>query len=322
MFDLMVAATWSHGAFDLNDKAEKIAASLEEKGFEGIERDTILKCVTAVKFGGIKKEQVLDLRNIPGNEMEALVADTSEAMLKTIDLLSTEFRVFSWDFLPYEALVIILCYVFSKTKSLSGEQVVRLRQWFWRASFSERYRVGGEGFVSRDLAEVRAFVVQGKGDAKSFGEIGALGKTTFRIGNSRTRAFALSLAIKQPKNITNGASIDTAVALSQFNKKQFHHIYPRAYLAKSGEPLDSNSILNVCMLAASENNSISDSNPNDYLPQYIQRLGEEVEAIFSSNLLPSPLKFNYETGTYSSFIGTRESILSSYWNTLCDGRLR
>ncbi len=321
MFDLMVAATWSHGAFDLNDKAERIAASLEEKGFEGIERDTILKCVTAVKFGGIKKEQVLGLRNIPGSEMEAAVAVTSEAMLKTIDLLSTEFRVFSWDFLPYEALVIILCYVFSQTKALSNEQVARLRQWFWRASFSERYRVGGEGFVSRDLEEVKSFVVQGKGDAKYFGEVGALGKTTFRIGNSRTRAFVLSLAIKQPKNITNGASIDTAVALSQFNKKQFHHIFPKAYLGKSGEVHDSNSILNVCMLTASENNSVSDSNPNQYLPECIQRLANSAESIFASNLLPSPLKFDYGTCTYSTFLGAREGILSSYWSTLCEGNV-
>lgn len=321
MFDLMVAATWSHGAFDLNEQADKIAASLEDKGFNGIERDTILKCVTAVKFGGIKKEQVLDLRNTPGNEMDSLVTKTSAALLKTIDLLSTEFKVFSWDFLPYEALVIVLCCVLSKAHSLSGEQMGRLRQWFWRASFSERYRVGGEGFVSRDLADVYAFVEHGKGDAKSFGEVGALSKTSFRIGNSRTRAFALSLAIKQPKNITNGASIDTAIALSQFNKKQFHHIYPKGYLASIGEPLDPNSILNVCMLAASENNSISDSNPTEYLPQCIQQLNAKAEAVFASHLLPSPQSFDYKTAAYSSFLTERESVLSSYWNALCDGNI-
>ena len=81
MFDLMVAATWSHGQFDLNEQADTIAASLEAKGFDAIERDTILKCVTAVKFGGIKKEQVLELREIPREEMDTLVKTTSEALL-------------------------------------------------------------------------------------------------------------------------------------------------------------------------------------------------------------------------------------------------
>jgi len=97
MFDLMVAATWSHDQFDLNEVATKIAISLEEKGFDTIERDTILKCLTAVMFAGIKKDQVLQLRKISKDEIDSLVKRTSEALLRSVDLLSTEFKVFSWD---------------------------------------------------------------------------------------------------------------------------------------------------------------------------------------------------------------------------------
>jgi len=197
--------------------------------------------------------------------------------------------------------------------------MVRLRQWFWRASFSERYRVGGEGFVSKDLEEVRTFVVEGKGEAKFFGEVGSLGKASFRIANSRARAFALSLALKQPRNITNGAVIDTASALSHFNKKQFHHIYPKAYLKNIGDPNDHNSILNVCLLAASENNTVSDTDPHDYLPKYIFELSEKSEAVFTSNVLPSPKNFDYKTSSYTSFLKERELLLASYWTVLCEG---
>jgi hypothetical protein len=321
MFDLMVAATWSHREFDLNEKANTIAASLEAKGFDTIERDTILKCVTAVKFGGIKKDQVLALREIPRDEMDALVKATSEALLKAVDLLSTEFRIYSWDFLPYEALLIVLCYVLSKSNGLSGDKVVRVRQWFWRASFNERYRVGGEGFVSKDLEDVRIFVVEGKGDPKFLGDVSSLEKSSFRIANSRARAFALSLAIKQPRNITNGTVIDTAIALSQFNKKQFHHIFPKAYLKQINEHSDHNSILNVCMLAASENNTVSDSDPHEYLPKYISELRDEAETVLESNFLPSPKTFDYKTESYSSFIKKREALLAPYWAALCDGNI-
>ncbi len=57
---------------------------------------------------------------------------------------------------------------------------------------------------------------------------------SFRSNTSRSRAYILALAAKSPRNITNGARIDTDDALSMYNKKQYHHFYPRAYLKKYG----------------------------------------------------------------------------------------
>jgi hypothetical protein len=94
MYDLMVAATWSQ-EFDLNEEAEKMANALETKGFDTIEQTTILKCLAAIKFGGIKKSQIMELRNISKKEMDSLVSQTGEALLKAVDLLSTEFGVYS-----------------------------------------------------------------------------------------------------------------------------------------------------------------------------------------------------------------------------------
>ncbi|MGH9759903.1 MAG: hypothetical protein ACREAC_03575, partial [Blastocatellia bacterium] len=92
------------------------------------------------------------LRETGKEEMDRLIETTETALLRAVDLLSTEFRIHSWDFLSYEALVVILCFVYSKAAELSPEQVRRVRQWFWRASFGERYKVGGENFVSNDLS--------------------------------------------------------------------------------------------------------------------------------------------------------------------------
>jgi len=198
---------------------------------------------------------------------------------------------------------------------------VRTRQWFWRASFSERYRVGGENFISKDLEDVKDFVLQEKGNAKQFGELGSLVKTSFRISNSRTHPFALALALRQARNITNGAATDTAMALSGFNKKQFHHIYPKAFLHKIGDSNDSNSIVNVCMLAASENNAVSDSDPQEYLPTKIAALGDKADGAFFSNILPSPSAFDYKNSTYAEFLKEREMLLAPYLNLLCDGHI-
>src|SRR5919199_116054 len=222
-YDLMVAATWSQ-QFNLDDQVRAIAESIENKNFAEIDNDTILKCLSAVKFGSVRKEQIINLRTLNTEQMEELVKLTKESLLSTADLLSTEFKIASWDFVPYESIAVILCYIFSRVRTLSPEKIKRVRQWFWRASFSERYR-GGESIVSNDLLTIHDFVVNEVGQPKSFGlppEEDYWKKIVFRSNNSRTRAYILALALRRPCNLTNGAVIDTASALSQFNKKQFH----------------------------------------------------------------------------------------------------
>lgn len=322
MYDLMVAATWSP-RFDLNAVAERVAASLEAKGFDSIDATTILKCLAAVRFGGLKRDQLLALREVDEKGMHELVETTSDALLRAVDLLSTEFKIQSWDFLPYEAVLVILCCIYSRFKSLNAAQVVRIRQWFWRSAFSERYRVGGEGFVTRDLETVSKFIGEG-GSPSIFGEpptATQLVQATFRINNSRTRAFILALAAARPRNLTNGAEIDTDEALSQFNKKQFHHVYPRAHLKRGGTTEESNSLVNICMLAAAENNLISDSDPQKYVPEFLSGRNNGND-VLASNLMPKSTTFDYSKASYGEFLAARSEILAKFVVHLCDGGTR
>jgi hypothetical protein len=201
---------------------------------------------------------------------------------------------------------------------------VRIRQWFWRASFSERYRVGGESFITNDLRDIYKFLTEEKADPAYIAEAPnptRLAESLFQIRNSRARAFILALAMRSPRNLTNGALIDTAAALSSFNKKEFHHVFPRAYLKRTGETLENNSIVNICMLAASENKVISDEDPHIYLPRCIKNLGSDSEAVFASNLLPLPSAFNYAKRSYTEFFKARSKIIGEFASKLCDGEI-
>lgn len=320
-YDLMVAATWTED-FDLNEQAQKIASSLKPKGFDDIDGNTVLKCLSAIKHKGIKKEQVLSLRNLSKDEMDKLVGNAKTALLKTVDLLTTEFRIYSWDFLPYEAIAIVLSYIYSKRKTLDLEDVRRVRRWFWLSAFSERYRGASESFVSQDLEAIDAYVIQGEDPKKSFGSLPTSSnfkKLGFRSNNSRSRALMIVLALKSPRNITNGALIDPEIALSNYNKKQFHHIYPKAYLKRIKAQGEHNSLANFCMLAASENNSVSDDNPNEYLPKLAVALGDEANKVFESNFLPSPDKFDYSNLKYEEFLELRTELLLEAIGQLSNG---
>ena len=320
-YDLMVAATWSED-FDLNDEAEKIALSLESKGFGDIDGDTVLKCLSAVHHKGIKKEQVLSLRKLNKSDMDALVDRVSAALLKTVDLLFTEFRIHSWEFLPYEAYAVVLTYIFAKRQTLSDQDVKRVRRWFWLSAFSERYRGASEHFISKDLESIDDYVVSSTVPDASFGAIPDatfLPRLTFRSNNSRSRAFILLLALQSPRNLTNGAIIDTAEALSSYNKKQFHHIFPKGYLKGIGSKFEQNTPINICILAASENNAISDEDPHVYLPRLIETHGNLASAVFISNMMPDPMTFKYASEDYSAFLTARAGLIHERMIRLASG---
>jgi hypothetical protein len=321
IFDLMVAATWSQH-FDLNQKSEDIALALDSKSYGDISGTTVLKCLSAVRNSSVIKDRVMGLRKIESEKMDELAETTKLALLRAVDLLTTDFGVYSLDFLPYEAHLIILTYICAHNRSLEAEQVDRVKQWFWRTSFSERYRGASEAFISRDLEGIQEFVVRG-GDPEAYGAVPnqrVIKSIVFRKNNSRSRAFVLALAKQGPRNLTNGAQIDTADALSIFNKKQFHHIYPEAYL-KNHFPGEERSLLpNICMLAASENNLISDADPHIYLPTRATRLGSQADSIFRSNVLPLPREFDYVTASLAEFIDARASLIEAIVTELCTGK--
>lgn len=322
-YDLMVAATWNRD-FDLNEEVDEAREALRSKGFNDIDPTTILKCLSAIKLGTIKELQLKTLRDASKTEMRELIESAKGALRKTVDLLSTEFKIYSWDFLSYEALVVVLCHIYAKTDHLSPEQIKRVRQWFWRAAFGERYKVGGENFVSRDLATVYEFVINGVGTPENFGvppsEKEWL-KITFRANVSRSRAYILALAARRPCNITNGSYIDPSVALSIYNKKEFHHVFPRAHLRRAKSGTDDNLVINICMLSAVANNAVSDSNPNSYLPACAVNLGDRADAVFGSNLLPLPSEFDYAKASYDVFLRARAKVVSDFVDTLCSGNI-
>lgn len=313
-YDLMVAATWNRD-FDLNESVDTILDALDSKGYGNTDKATVLKSLSAIQIGSIKDKSLRTLRDLDSEAMKQISNKTQEALARAIDVLNTTFRVHSWDFISYEAILIILAFVMSETKHLDAKQSLRLRQWFWRASFGERYKVGGEGFVSNDMQIVRDFILNGVGKSSEFGQIPSAadwGNIAFRSNVSRSRAFILALASRNPKNLTNGLDVDVVYALSSYNRKEYHHFYPKAFLAATHKEAKCNSLVNFVMLTSHSNKEISDSSPSVYVPKIVDSLGLSADGVFESNLLPKPSAFDYERATFEDFCAARGEIISTY----------
>ncbi|TOO35044.1 hypothetical protein, partial [Vibrio parahaemolyticus] len=94
---------------------------------------------------------------------------------------------------------------------------------------------------------------------------------------------------------------------------------PKAHLKRIHALGEHNSLANFCMLAASENNAISDDHPNEYIPRLIKELAGEVENVFASNYLPDPSTVDYSTLEYSKFIDLRTKLMLQDINKLARG---
>ncbi|SFP35817.1 hypothetical protein SAMN04488047_105192 [Tranquillimonas alkanivorans] len=321
-FDLVAAATWSQ-TFDLADHAQTISDELKPKGFAGITNETILKCISAQLISSVKKEDVLKLREQEEGKIESATSETKEALRKTIDYLQKDFGIQAMSFMPYDAHMICMRKIFSEEKNLTAVQNRRLRQWFWRTAFSQHFRGASEAFVTSSIGSAIAWILRGEGAADHFGQApkaDAIRSTKFHFRAAIAKAFVIALAKSGPRNITNGAAVDLVDALSTYNNKQYHHIYPQAWL-KAEKITNIDSLSNICMLSASQNNKVSDTPPHEYLPAAINELASEAEGVFASNLMPSPEVTDYSTLTYDDFLAARSEEIARHVESLCNGDL-
>lgn len=287
IFDLMVAATWSDD-FDLNEKVSQLRESTKLKDFEDIDNSVFLKFMSSINGLGAKRDGVFKLRNLKSTELDNLGQKVKISVERAIDFLSTDLLVPSDAFLPYENQLVVFAYFFSKQLHPNPDQLSALRRWFWQTGFSERYRGAVEGILEQDLSAVDNFL---KGDSDAMNVKVSLVendiiKRQFWKNSAFSKTFVVMLANNIPKNITNGEVIDIRIALSTFNNKEFHHIFPKDFLKKLGIPPERrNAIANICMLSAAQNKQVSNDPPSLYLIKSFNALGNDANIVFESNLI-------------------------------------
>jgi len=310
-FDLMVAATWSN-AFDLNDQVAEIRDSAKLKDFENIDNTIYLKMMSSIHGFGSKRTGVFKLRSLSPEVLITLAKTVQNSAERAIDFLSTDISVPSDAFLPYENLLVVYAYFFSKVKTPTHDQLNALRKWFWQCGFSEHFRGATEGFLEQDLASVDCLI---EGDLNALKlpfnlEKSDLLRRQFWKNSAFSKTFAVMLARKNPRNLTNGEMIDTEKALSVFNEKEFHHIFPKDFLKGLGIEIPKrNNICNVCFLSSLQNKRIGNAPPSSYLNESLRDLKEEGEDVLASNLIPFGDGAPWAKDDYGSFLEVRAAMI-------------
>jgi len=161
---------------------------------------------------------------------------------------------------------------------------------FWLSSFHERYRGASDSVLDSDIERCQAFL-SGSGPfipPKKAEEDDLKGKD-FRKGTAITHGYVALLATCEPQGLLDGAPIDVAGSLSWENQREFHHIFPKGYLATCSDKdrEHQSEIANIMLLPSGPNKQLSSERPSVYMARLRDTHGRDrFDDILASNLIP------------------------------------
>ena len=269
-FQLLSAWTWSD-EFNLQEQISELSDELKPFGFEEIGDDTnlLLRCCSAVVAGDVSAPGFLKLS---GTQVRERFDEISNGIRGAIDFLRRNMHVEKMANLPYPAMIVPLAVFFAAKDGqevrTTDQQREELTRWFWRSCFSRRFSSGVLRKLKRDLTEAQRLRVTGN---RALAEINAIVdadwfvSTQFKIGTVNTRTFVLMLAQRSPRSFVSGSPIDLGEVLKNYNRTEFHHLYPRAYLAAQGYlPNDIDTLANLAFVSAADNKVLGGVAPSAY----------------------------------------------------------
>lgn len=305
--DLMTAWTWTDN-FHLLESITDLLEELDEKNFGDLTQNILLQAISGVIQNDTTTQAIT---NLSGEQVRDNWENFCESLRKGIDFLSTELNCSHQDFLPAQQQIVSICKFFSVPSAITADQLKTLKKWFWKTSFSNRYSTGQT--TSKMNADIEAIIKIRSNDFTDINtlkysvSVSELVETKFSKANPLTRAILLLMAQYNPIDLIKNTKVDIAQALSKYNRMQYHHIFPNAFLKKQGFPHSKIfSLVNFCFLPADSNKKISKKSPSDYFFNLIPQ--EDFNTILQSNLIPLKKEL-YENNNYNDFLLKRGQLI-------------
>lgn len=313
---LLSAWTWSED-FQLHDQFEALIDDLGDYGFDDLSDDIslLLRCAAAVLMRSSKPESLV---NINGSDVRARFSEIKNGIRGALDFLESDLKLSNIDNLPYKSILVPLTVFYStpgtKELNVDAEQLSTLKQWVWRTCYTRRYSGGTLRYLDEDIEEMVS--LKNKDNSlllkkKQLVTPEFFLENKFTINSVNTKTFIATLAQIQPLSFISGGSVDLSKKLQAYNRKEFHHLMPKAFIRSSGiDDGQENFLANFCMINRSDNRALGGKAPSIYKGK--MNAGN-LDEILQSHLCPEEL---FEDD-YLPFVKLRAELLARKANELC-----
>lgn len=300
LFEIMVAKTYhifekksdlenEEEIFDLSVKYEELSAELSASHYDTIPSATILQVISILLEKDCTRKTILKL-----DKMAFInIWDEAVSCIKSSIDFFRSYGIVVGRILPYNALLVPFSYFYYKHKNNpTGIMKKRLEDFFWRAALGFRYSSGVEGKLVQDIAKIDkiisnelpkyewAVIVN-----KEFVEANGW----FSTGKSFTKAILCLYAKQKPKSFDN--NLDVIIDNSWLkiaSSKNYHHFFPKSWLAKNRKDLDYyfvNHIVNITIVDGYLNkNVIKAKSPAMYMKSFNSK-NDELEETMKTHFI-------------------------------------
>lgn len=316
VFEIMVAKTYDETkGFDLAEKYELLRdGSDDEKEcltaakFETLPESIIMQCVAAITLRAVRSKDILKIRRETFiDNWEPMKA----ALFMAIDFIRSELRVPVSQLVPYPALLVPLAYFFHTTgnKKPSNERVRLLEQFFYWVGLTERYSSATESKLGEDFNKMDS-IAKGAMPSYSSTELSitsqAIEETWFSAGNAYCKAILCLLAYQQPKSFdTNGMVILDNSNLKIASSRNYHHFFPKAYLANVAKDKEPNLIANITLIDGYSNkHRIGKKAPSEYIGKF-EKDNKELGNTLKTHLIKDLDTYGIKADDYDGFVKRR-----------------
>lgn len=266
VFQLLTAWTWSED-FDLQKRFADLAEELRPHGFSELGEDTnlLLRCCAAIVAGDASPTAFITLK---GSDVRDRFDAVENGIRGAIDFLNKNLMVETLANLPYPSILVPLSVFFARQHvALNAADRDTLVRWFWRSCFSRRYSAGVVRNLNRDIEEAAKLR---EGQPSVLGDFPVpldheFFDQAFTIGTVNTRTFILLLAQQQPLSFVSGQPVTLSKVLQSYNRNEFHHLMPRAFLRTvEVESRAAGALVNFAIISASDNKILGGVAPSVY----------------------------------------------------------
>lgn len=262
-----------------------------------------------------------------GAQVVANWAEYLKGVARAAAFLEEE-RVFDATRLPTEVVVPVLVALWAIAPDkgdAEGRARTILRKYMWRAFFTTRYEKATATRSLTDFKELRLLIMDRLAPAPvifddihhPLPEPQELVAAGWPKGKDRLARAILAVALRH-----GGHDLADGSTVSRLNltKREYHHIFPEAYLKSQGT-LDNKIYrsLNCALVTCHTNRTISDKKPERCLTERRAGtvLGEaEVRARLETHLIPYS---EMVAGGYEEFLAKRAELIHGAMVTLCNG---
>lgn len=318
LFEIMNAKVYDEKEkFILSDKCETLQKELAGSGYENlVEHGTVILQVMSACLGkDCKRKDILDI-----NKQDFIrIWDSGVKAIKlAVDNFKSVYNIPVSKLLPYDSLIVPLSYLFfinNLNPDLTNEQTKIFEKYMYRVAFSQRFSSATETKLSADLKVMNKIK---NAEAFNFEELvpltlprkkEELAELIKNINFSTSNRFCIGIldimVNKFPKKFSNNGNVilDNSY-LMRANSANYHHFFPKAYLAAKGIQ-NENSIVNIVLIDNYLNqNEIRAKAPSEYIKDFTKENNKLAETL-KSHLIDDINEFGISDDNYEQFITKR-----------------